>query len=57
MLDIRTLYSEAVECRQKAMCYLGKPEAPFLLRVAGEFERLAEEMSHNSEGNTDPLCK
>jgi hypothetical protein len=57
MLDIRTLYSEAVECRQKAMCYLGKPEAPFLLRVAGEFERLAEERSHNSEGNTDPLCK
>ena len=36
-----TLNSEAERCRQKSLSYLGKPEAPFLLRIAREFERLA----------------
>ena len=36
-----TLLQEAEECRQKALAYLGRPEASFLLRVAREFERLA----------------
>lgn len=34
---------EAEECRRMALCYLGRPEAPFLLRVAREFDRLARE--------------
>jgi hypothetical protein len=32
---------EAEECRRKALAYLGRPEAPFLMRVAREFDRLA----------------
>lgn len=33
----------SLECRRKALAYLGRPEAPFLLRVAREFDRLAAE--------------
>lgn len=40
-MDDGHLYDHAEECRQKALSYLGKPEAPFLLRVAREFDRLA----------------
>lgn len=36
-----TLEEEAEECRRKALCYLGRPEAPLLLKVAREFDRLA----------------
>ena len=34
---------EAEECRRKALTYLGRPEASFLLRVARQFDRLAVE--------------
>jgi hypothetical protein len=34
---------EADKCRQKALAYFGRPEAPFLLRVAREFDRLAQD--------------
>lgn len=34
---------EAEDCRRKALAYLGRPEAPFLLRLAREFDRLARE--------------
>ena len=37
------LEEEAENCRQKALAYLGRPEAPFLLRVARGFEQLARE--------------
>jgi hypothetical protein len=37
------LHNEAENCRDKAMSYLGKPEARFLLRVAREFDRLAKQ--------------
>jgi hypothetical protein len=37
------LDEEAEQCRQRARAYLGQPEAPFLLRVAREFDRLARE--------------
>jgi hypothetical protein len=40
---INELVSEAANCRRKALTYLGRREAPFLLRVAREFERLAAE--------------
>ncbi len=33
---------EAEECRRRALCYLGRPEAPILLHMAQEFDRLAE---------------
>jgi hypothetical protein len=31
---------EAERCRQEALKHLGKPEAPFLLRVARAFDEL-----------------
>ena len=31
---------EAEKCRSQALAYLGKPEAPFLLRVARAFDQL-----------------
>jgi hypothetical protein len=34
---------EAEICRRKALAYLGKPEAAFLMRVAKEFDRLEAE--------------
>lgn len=36
-----TLEEEAENCRRRALAYLGRPEAPFLLRVARAFEDLA----------------
>ncbi len=36
------LLQDAEECREKALCYLGRPEATFLLRAAREFDRLAQ---------------
>jgi hypothetical protein len=35
------LLKEAERCRLQANAYAGKPEAPFLLRVADAFEQLA----------------
>ncbi len=37
------LQLEAEECRRQAHCYLGRPEAPVLLHMAQEFDRLAAE--------------
>jgi hypothetical protein len=37
----QSLHEEAEDCRRKALSYLGRPEAPFLLRLARELERLA----------------
>jgi hypothetical protein len=38
---------EAENCRRKALAYVGQPEAPFLLSVARQFDRLAHEMANN----------
>jgi len=39
-----TFMFEAEECRrQAATAYQGRPEAPFLLRLAGAFDELARE--------------
>ena len=35
------LLEEAHGCRRQALAYVGKPEAPFLLKVADAFEHLA----------------
>lgn len=35
------LLEEAQGCRRQALSYIGKPEAPFLIRVANAFEDLA----------------
>ncbi len=46
---------EAEDCRRKALSYLGRPEAPFLMRVAREFDRLAEQRARSGsryEGRT-----
>ena len=34
--------AEAENCRQQALAYLGRPEGPFLLRVARAFDELAD---------------
>ncbi len=44
---------EAEDCRRKAFCFLGRPEAPILLRMAREFDRLAEEGSAASRRRGD----
>ncbi len=36
------LEDDAEACRQLALCYLGRPEASFLLRAAREFDQLAK---------------
>jgi hypothetical protein len=46
--------AEAENCRQKALSYLGRPEAPFLLRVAREFDRLAKEARDEPDSKSDP---
>ena len=51
-MDDAELYKEAEDCRRKALGYLGRPEAPFLLRVARQFERVAEE--RKSKGRRQP---
>ena len=40
VMDQISLCEEAENCRRQALSYLGKPEAPFLLRVAKAFEDL-----------------
>lgn len=39
MIDCK---EEAETCRMRALSYLGKPEAPFLLSVARAFDDLAD---------------
>ncbi len=39
-MDQIGLLEEAENCRRKALAYLGRPEATFLLRVAKAFEEL-----------------
>lgn len=34
--------SEAVKCRQQAKRFSGRPEEPFLLRLASAFEELSQ---------------
>jgi hypothetical protein len=41
---------EAEDCRRKALAYLGRPEAPFLLRIAREFDRIAAERHRVGSG-------
>jgi len=35
-----SLLDEAEKCRRQALAYVGKPEGPFLLRIAKAFEEL-----------------
>ncbi len=35
-----SFHEQAETCRQRALAYLGRPEASFLLRAAREFDRL-----------------
>jgi len=48
-------FKEAERCRQRAVQYAGKPEAPFLLRVAAAFEELgaAQTGSRGSKPHSD----
>lgn len=45
----RNLDAQAIRCRLQAVQYLGRPEAPFLLRIARVFEDLAKEQSRQPE--------
>jgi hypothetical protein len=40
-MEHKPLEKEAAACRQLAQRYVGKPEEPFLLRIASAFEELA----------------
>lgn len=46
--------AEAAQCRAEAEYYAGRPEQPFLLRVAREFERLGELVTQKSNGAAAP---
>lgn len=50
-MDFPDFYEEAERTRQQAFSYLGKPEAPFLLRIAREFERLAVQGKSTDRGD------
>lgn len=39
-MELLPYAKEAAECRRKALDYVGRPEATFLISVAREFERL-----------------
>ena len=41
-MDKSTLEEEAEKCRLQALSYLGTREASFLLRIAREFDELAQ---------------
>jgi hypothetical protein len=43
-----TFDEEAERCRRQAHAYVGKPEAAFLLRIAREFDQLANR-NHNQK--------
>jgi hypothetical protein len=43
------LHAEAVKCRRYALEFMGKPEATFLLRVAREFDRLAQKRGERDQ--------
>jgi len=44
---------QAEQCRRQALCYLGRPEAPFLLQVARAFDDLAQRDSTSRERLAD----
>ena len=50
-MDRVTLAQEAEKARQLALSYLGTQEASFLLRVAREFDHLAEEAANSPSEN------
>ena len=52
-MDEEDLCNEADACRQTALSYLGKPEAPFLFRVAREFDRLAADLKVDHRNDRD----
>jgi hypothetical protein len=42
-MSATSLLEEAELCRTRALSRLGRPEAPFLFKMASEFERLAHQ--------------
>jgi hypothetical protein len=49
-MDDQAPHEHAENCRRQALSYLGRPEAPFLLRLAREFERIDKEVSDGGKG-------
>ena len=47
------LLDEAQSCRRLALAYVGNAEAPFLLRVADAFERLAQTHAQSPANRED----
>jgi len=43
-----SLLDEAEKCRRQALAYVGKPEGPFLLRIAKAFEELDHREHRNA---------
>lgn len=49
------LSEEAEKCRLQALTYLGTREASFLLRIAREFDHLADKSAARHLGRAEPL--
>jgi len=47
---------EAPNCRRQALAYLGKPEAPFLMRLADAFEALNDQTRQSAELRAEFQC-
>jgi hypothetical protein len=45
--------AEAEACRQEALRHLGKPEAPFLLRIARSYDDLARREHRSRPSDED----
>lgn len=52
---IMSLLDEAQKCRSDAEALTGRPEAPFLLKIARAFEELAELNRHMPEAPKDMM--
>lgn len=46
------LLEQPGNCRRRALAYVGRPEAPFLLRVGSAFQELAERVQSPLEHTT-----
>jgi hypothetical protein len=49
----RSFGDEAEACRRQAALFAGRPEAPFLLRVAQSFEELESAMPLDGHANRE----
>lgn len=54
-IDHSALREEAETCRRRALAYLGRPEATFLISAASAFDELAAR-EHRSDKTAEPTA-